>query len=191
MTRFAGRTVFITGAAHGIGLATATAFAAEGADVFLYDRDAAQLEAAVAAVAAVGARGPGSVAGQVGDVRSRTELEAALLRCSRSVGEVDVLVANAGYSRSRHSLSLPGEEWDEIVGVCLSGVFRTAQTVARAMVTRGAGGCHPHGVRDVRARLRAGPVVLCGSQGRRAGAHSDDGERARAARHPGLHRAPG
>ena len=135
--RFDRRTVLITGGAHGIGFATARLFAEAGASVFLMDRDSQTL---TDATTSLGRMNPGRVGTYAGDVCLREDIEAALGACEQSFGPVDVLLANAGYSRSKHVLRVTEQEWDEVVGVCLTGVFRTAQTVARSMVARARGG---------------------------------------------------
>jgi 3-oxoacyl-[acyl-carrier protein] reductase len=135
--RFTEKTVLVTGGAHGIGLATATAFAREGARVYVLDRDGDRLADALETVAAAG--GP-AVAGGVADVRSRIDVERSLDACATTLGPVDVLVNNAGGGRSRHTLALDEALWDELVSLNLTAAFQVAQAVARAMVERGEGG---------------------------------------------------
>jgi NAD(P)-dependent dehydrogenase (short-subunit alcohol dehydrogenase family) len=134
--RFVGKTVFVTGGAHGIGLAAARAFASERASVFLFDRASQLLPEASAEVERCGG---GLVGTYAGDVRARTDVEDAVAICERQLGPVDILLNNAGYARSRHTLDIEEAGFDEVIGVSLTGIFRVAQTVARTMVS-GTGG---------------------------------------------------
>jgi 3-oxoacyl-[acyl-carrier protein] reductase len=131
-----GTSVFVTGAAHGMGLAAATAFARAEYPVGLFDVDAERL--AIAA-GAVGAENAGRVRAHVGDVRSRADLEAALDDCEEHLGPAGVCVNHAGICPSTHILEITEEEWDEVIGVNLTGVFQVAQAVGRRMLERGGG----------------------------------------------------
>ena len=55
------------------------------------------------------------------------------------MGSIDVVINNAGISIRHDFLDITPEEWDEVLGVNLKGVFQVAQTVARHMVARGSG----------------------------------------------------
>jgi 3-oxoacyl-[acyl-carrier protein] reductase len=134
--RLKGKTVFVTGAAHGIGLATATAFAAEGGSVFLVDRSEEMLPSAVKQV---GEAGGGPVRGVLGDVRSRADVERAVEECEGELWPIDVCINNVAFASSTHVLETTPEIWEQTVEAGLSGNFRVAQTVARRMVERGHG----------------------------------------------------
>jgi 3-oxoacyl-[acyl-carrier protein] reductase len=112
---FSGRTVVITGAARGIGLALATSFAGAGADVVAVDRDEDDLVAAADAIGAIPL---------AADVASTSEVERAIAGTVARTGRVDVLVNNAGILRDKVLWKLDDEDWDAVLGVHLGGTFR-------------------------------------------------------------------
>ncbi|QGZ66689.1 SDR family NAD(P)-dependent oxidoreductase [Paraburkholderia acidisoli] len=89
--QLAGKIAVVTGATSGIGLATATRFAAEGAHVYITGRRQAELDAAVAAIGQVG-----SVTGLRVDSSKLDQLDALYARIAEEQGHIDVLFANAG-----------------------------------------------------------------------------------------------
>ena len=107
--------------------ATATGYSSD-------DRDEMRLADAVAAVSA-----EGIAAGRVGDVRSRADVRAALDACEAELGPIDVLLNHAGIGSSTHTLALEDAEWDEVLSINLTGIFRVGQEVARRMAERHAG----------------------------------------------------
>jgi NAD(P)-dependent dehydrogenase (short-subunit alcohol dehydrogenase family) len=111
--------VLVTGAAKGIGRATALAFAAAGARVALLDQDQPALDAL-----AVDLRDSGREAlalhGDVADSRTVNDAVAALIA---EWGVLDTLVANAGISFARSIDEYTDEEWNHILGVNLNGAF--------------------------------------------------------------------
>jgi gluconate 5-dehydrogenase len=117
-----------------MGLAASRLFAREGDRVFLYDRDERRLADAVAAVAAEGV-----ATGRAGDVRSRADVRAALDACEAELGPVDVCLNHAGIGPSTHTLALGDAEWDEVLSINLTGIFRVGQEVARRMAARRTG----------------------------------------------------
>jgi NAD(P)-dependent dehydrogenase (short-subunit alcohol dehydrogenase family) len=129
------KVALITGAGHGMGLATARRFAAEGAAVYLFDLDSGRVADALGELRAGGAH----VAGHTGDVRSRADVETAVGHCEATLGPLDVLVNHAGIGASEHTLAIDRERWDGIISTNLHGAFRVAQTVARGMASRGSG----------------------------------------------------
>jgi NAD(P)-dependent dehydrogenase (short-subunit alcohol dehydrogenase family) len=133
--RFAGRGVIVTGAGRGIGQATARAFAAEGADVLVLGRTAADLEDTVAQITADGGR-----AWQLPcDVTDEAQVEAAVARAAGRWERIDVLVNNAGIDDDTPFLEIDHARWRAVIDTNLTGVFLMSQAVARQMARSGGG----------------------------------------------------
>ena len=133
--RFAGRGVIVTGGGRGIGQATARAFAAEGADVLVLGRTAADLEDTVAQITADG--------GQAWllpcDVTDEAQVEDAAARAAARWGRIDVLVNNAGIDDDTPFLEIDRGRWRAVVDTNLTGVFLMSQAVGREMAKSGGG----------------------------------------------------
>ncbi len=125
----------ITGAAQGIGLATALKFAAEGAIVVVCDRQPAGVDAALSAVQAAGAQALGFAL----DVTDRVAVDAMVAATLQRFGRVDVLVNNAGITKDARLQKMTIEQFDAVIDVNLRGVFHCAQAVVDIMVEQGAG----------------------------------------------------
>lgn len=127
--------VIVTGAASGIGRATALAFARSGYRVFLVDCNEAQLGKVVREdfrSFAVGC--------YCGDVSASAHVQAGLAKCLSEFGQVDVLVANAAVMEKAPFLEMREDEWDRTIAINLKGVFLWGQAVAGWMVKQGRGG---------------------------------------------------
>ncbi len=120
MQRFRDRVAIVTGAAGGIGLATAQRLAREGARVVLADLDAARLQAAVQSVQRDGA--PAALA-QVCDVAQEAQVEATVRAAMQHYGRLDAVVNNAGLMSFRRLEALTAADWNRILGVDLLGAF--------------------------------------------------------------------
>ena len=120
---FTGRIAVVTGGANGIGLATARALAAGGAQVWVFDLER---EDPAAAAASFGGRGA------VADVTRRDSIDAAFALS----GPPDVVVANAGVVREAGLTDTTAENWEQTLAVNLSGVFHTVQAAAARMKPR-------------------------------------------------------
>ena len=132
--RFAGKVVFVTGAGHGIGLAIAERFYAEGAKVAVNDVDAARVEGVVTAHDAT------RMMGAVGDVSSSQAVGEMITAVEQKFGPVDVLVNNAGLIYAdRHFFDGDEAWWDKVLAVNLKGSFLCAHRVARSMAKRHTG----------------------------------------------------
>jgi len=125
----------ITGAAQGIGLATALKFADEGAIVVVCDRRPEGVDAAVAAVQARGARALGFAL----DVTDRSALEAMVVAVKAQYGRIDVLVNNAGITKDARLQKMTLAQFDAVIDVNLRGVFQASQAVVDTMLAQGSG----------------------------------------------------
>ena len=125
----------VTGAAQGIGLATAVKFAREAALVMVCDRRQDGVDAAVAACRAEGGRAEGFVV----DVTDRATVDAMVAAVHERHGRIDVLVNNAGITQDARLQKMTLAQFDAVIDVNLRGVFHCAQAVADIMVAQGAG----------------------------------------------------
>ncbi|NOZ31783.1 MAG: SDR family oxidoreductase [Alphaproteobacteria bacterium] len=133
--RLAGKTIYITGAAQGIGLATASACSAEGAAVVMSDIRDEQGQAAAEQLAVAGAK----VVYMHADVSDPASVNAMVAKASRSVGPPDVLVNNAGIAVFRDPLETTAADWKKCFSVDLEGVWHCCRAVLPAMLARGRG----------------------------------------------------
>ena len=112
-----GKTAVVTGAARGIGKATADLLEKAGAAVARIDIDAV----------------PGIISADVAD-------EGALEKAFRKIGAIDILVNNAGIAVRKTSLDISRAEWERVIAVNLTGLFLCSRIAARAMKQNGADG---------------------------------------------------
>jgi 3-oxoacyl-[acyl-carrier protein] reductase len=133
--RLAGKVSVITGAAQGIGLATALKFAHEGAIVIVCDVKQAAVDDAVKQCQAIGAQALGFVV----DVTQREMVDATVKAVLDKFGRIDVLVNNAGITQDARLQKMTLEQFDRVIDVNLRGVFHCAQAVTGAMVVQGGG----------------------------------------------------
>jgi 3-oxoacyl-[acyl-carrier protein] reductase len=136
--RLSNKIAIVTGAAQGIGLATALKFAREGASVVVCDVKPAAVDAAVAAVTALLADGAGCI-GQVVDVTDRAQVDAMVAATLARFGRIDTLVNNAGITQDARLQKMTLEQFDAVIDVNLRGVFHCTQAVVDAMVAQGGG----------------------------------------------------
>ncbi|WP_189546476.1 SDR family oxidoreductase [Streptomyces gelaticus] len=135
--RFGGRLVLVTGAAGGIGRATAFAFAEAGARVVAVDRDA---EGAVRTAEMARLIGAPAAWGEAVDVSDEQAMEKLAEKVAAEYGIVDVLVNNAGIGLSGSFLDTTSEDWKNVLDVNLWGVIHGCRIFGRQMAERGQGG---------------------------------------------------
>jgi NAD(P)-dependent dehydrogenase (short-subunit alcohol dehydrogenase family) len=134
--RFEGKGVVVTGAAQGIGRATAIAFAAEGAGVVVVDNEGDVLAETAAAIKKSGAK----VEAVVGDVSKREDVKAAVDLAVKAFGHLDAAVQVAGIADFVPFLEFTDGSWDRILNVNMRGAWYLAQEAARVMVRDGISG---------------------------------------------------
>jgi len=133
--RLKNKVSIITGAAQGIGLATALKFAREGAVVIVCDMKPEAVDAAVTQCRALGAE----VSGFAVDVTKREQVDTMVAAVREKHGRIDVLVNNAGITRDARLQKMTLEQFDAVIDVNLRAVFHCAQAVVETMVEQGAG----------------------------------------------------
>ncbi|MEU0720144.1 SDR family oxidoreductase [Streptomyces lavendulocolor] len=135
--RFGGQLVVVTGAARGIGRATALAFAEAGARVVAVDRDA---EGAARTAALARLTGAPDAWGEAVDVSDEQAMEKLADKVAEEYGPVDVLVNNAGIGLSGPFLETTSDDWKQVLDVNLWGVIHGCRIFGRRMAERGQGG---------------------------------------------------
>jgi 2-deoxy-D-gluconate 3-dehydrogenase len=129
----AGKVALVTGASRGLGAAMALGLAAAGADVVLHAT--ALPEDTAGAVRKLGRRAA-TLAADLGDPSAPACLAADALAV---YGRIDILINNAGVIRRRAAADHSDEDWDAVIEVNLSSVFRLSRAIGRHMLERGSG----------------------------------------------------
>ena len=141
---FAGKVVFITGAASGQGRAVARAFVGQGASVIGFDRDTplaypAYLDHEDDSLDALAEElGPRFLATR-GDVRDGASLVEAVAQGVEAFGGLDIVFANAGICAYGYSHELSDAEWHDMIDINLTGVWQTTKAATPALIARGGG----------------------------------------------------
>ena len=133
--RFRGRTAIVTGAASGIGRASALLFAREGAFVALVDRDPAGLEETVAVIR--DAEGEASV--HVGDVGDVEFADTVVAETVARRGQLDVLMTTAGFSCGGTVLTTDPADWDAVFRTNVGGTWLWSRAAVPQMQRQGKG----------------------------------------------------
>ena len=129
--RLKDKVAIITGAAKGIGFATAKRFAQEGANVMIADVNPEAVKAAVDLI-------PGSEAFVV-NVTDRASVEAAVDQIMQRHGRIDILINNAGITQDARLVKMTEAQFDTVIDVNLKGVFNCTQLVVPHMLEAGKG----------------------------------------------------
>ena len=130
MTRFQGKTALVTGGAKGIGAATATLLASEGATVVVADFDEATAEQTARAIGGHAVRC---------DVTNREDVEAAVEAAVTHGGSLDILVTCAGIIRDNLLHKMTDDDWEAVIGTHLRGSFLAVQAAQAHMVEQRSG----------------------------------------------------
>ena len=180
-----GKTAIITGAAKGIGAATARLFASEGARLLLLDKD----ETNGAAVAASIAERGGKAVFRRCDVGCEADVRAALDTVVDVYGDLDIVVNNAGWQLNKSLLETTAEEFNAVLNTNLTSMFLFTKGAAELFIARKRG--HRQRMLDLRgggfARLRG----LSRVQGRGGLVYTGRRRFADAAQHPRQRRRAG
>jgi 2-dehydro-3-deoxy-L-rhamnonate dehydrogenase (NAD+) len=121
---FSGRCALVTGGASGIGQAAAERLRAGGAEVALFDRQAAE----------------GDWLALQGDISNSADVNDAVRRAEEELGRIDILVNSAGVpGTSMRTVDTPDDEWRHVMGVNADGTFYACRAVVPGMVERGYG----------------------------------------------------
>jgi 3-oxoacyl-[acyl-carrier protein] reductase len=130
-----GKRALVTGASKGIGLAIARAFADNGANVVICARQQGALDKALDDLRKTA---KGKVSGQPADVSNSADVSRLFQFADKELGGLDILVNNAGIGIFRSVAELTIEEWDQVIGVNLSGAFYcTREALSRFEQARG------------------------------------------------------
>ena len=133
MARFTGKSVVVTGAAQGIGLAIVASFLDAGASVVAFDSNADRLTSAVSSL------GPRCVPFP-GDVSVRDDCARAVRLCVSQFGRIDVMCAHAGIAEPLALLDMTDDHWRRHLAVNVDGTMHCVVEAARAMTADGRGG---------------------------------------------------
>jgi SDR family mycofactocin-dependent oxidoreductase len=144
-----GKVALVTGAGRGQGRSHALKLAAEGADVIAVDigggqvetisyelASEADLDTTVSAIEAMGRRAVKAIA----DVRSLSDLQAAVDAGLAELGKIDIVCANAGIGSWAVAWEMTEQQWKDMIDINLTGVFNATRAALPSMVERGEGG---------------------------------------------------
>src|SRR6476659_2013216 len=129
----AGEFALVTGTSSGLGQAMTIALAEAGADVACHSRKDGGAANAIAAIERLGRKAV-NVAGDLADKTAPSNIVEQTLE---AFGRIDILINNAGMIRRSPAVDFAGSDWDEVIEVNLSSIFRLSQATGRLMVEQG------------------------------------------------------
>ena len=132
--RLQGKVAIITGAAQGIGYATARKFLDQGAKVVACDIGRESIDSAVADLSS-----RGQIDAAVVDVTERDQIDAMITAALLRHGRIDVLVNNAGITIDARLQKMSDDQFDRVIDVNLKGTYNCAQAVLETMLKQGSG----------------------------------------------------
>lgn len=156
MRGLGGKVAFVTGAASGIGRATAIRLGEEGARVVAADLNS---EGAAATASTIG----NDSLGLALDVTDLSSARAAVEEAERRLGPIDILVNCAGWDRVEPFLDNSEETWDRVIDINLKGVIRCTRAVLDGMISRQSG-CIVNTSSDAGRVGSSGEVVYSGAK---------------------------
>jgi 3-oxoacyl-[acyl-carrier protein] reductase len=135
MESLKGKIALVTGAGKGIGKAIAMALAAEGVNVGLIARTVKDIANVAAEIKSLGV----NVSFATADVSHREQVESAVLKIKNVLGDIDILINNAGTGTFGKFLELDPEVWEQQIKINVFGVYYTTRAVLPSMIDREVG----------------------------------------------------
>jgi len=135
MKRLQGKVAVITGGASGIGEATVRRFIAEGAAVSIWDLNEPAGRKLFIELSTDGSR----CEFRKVDVSSLADVSAQAAATKAALGQIDILINNAGITRDATLLKMTEEQWDQVIDINLKGVFNCARGIGPIMAEKGSG----------------------------------------------------
>jgi len=130
-----GKTAIVIGGTSGIGLALSLGLAEAGADVVASARRQENVDETAAAIESIGR----ATLRVTTDLQNRSSVEALLAATLERFGKVDILVNCAGKIKRTPTLTMPEEEWQDILDTNLTGTLRACQIFGKSMLEKGYG----------------------------------------------------